>query len=367
MTKRYIPKIIIKYLIKEFVVSLLIFSGIFLTLILLSNFIEEIFFFRDKNFEGNFLLKTFLLSLTRVPTIFISMLPFIFLFSGIFFFVKLIKSNEITPLSLSGFSKSYITLIPSVFALLLGIAVILLITPISSELSKYYESTKQKYSNNDNLIIINNTGLWVKEKQDQFSYIIRADRIDDQNFKNLKNLTIYQFDNKTNFVKRIDANNAEIDYLDWKLNDSKTTLNNGEKGSPIYDYKTKINLQEVRSYFSNAETFSIWNILDQIKSRQNIGYYSQELIIQFNKYIALPIMLFFMIVISTFFTLNSNYQFNNFIYTFFGVIIGILIYFLSDLSIALGKSGKIPLILSVWVPIILIMLLSSINLIKNND
>ena len=74
-----------------------------------------------------------------------------------------------------------------------------------------------------------------------------------------------------------------------------------------------------------------------------------------------------MVVVSTIFTLNTNYQFNNFIYTFFGVLTGIVIYFLSDLSIALGKSGRIPLILSVWVPILLIMILSTINLIKNND
>ena len=377
MTKKLTPKLIIKYLIKEFCVSLLIFSSIFLTLILLSNFIEEIVYFRDKNVEGNFIVKTFFLSLIQVPTIFISMLPFIFLFSGIFFFVKLIKTNEITPLSFSGFSKSYITLIPSIFSFLIGIMIILLITPISSELSKYYETTKQKYSSNDNLIIINNTGLWIKERQKNFTYLIRADSIQDQNFKNLKNLTIYKFDNKTNFLQRTDADNVTIEGFNWYLKGTKTLFENKNleeetKSETIsnnnsQNFKTQIDFDKIKFFFSNADTFSFWNILDQIKSSKNIGYYSQELVIKFNKFISLPIMLFLMVIVSTIFTLNANYQFNNFIYTFFGVLTGIVIYFLSDLSIALGKSGRIPLILSVWVPILLIMILSTINLIKNND
>jgi len=367
MIKRYTPKIIIKYLIKEFCFSLFIFSSIFLTLILLSSFIEEMVFFRNKKFEGNIIIETLFLSLIQMPTIFISMLPFVFLFSGIFFFVKLMRSNEITPLSLSGFSKSHIALIPAFFAFLFGVIIILFITPISSELSKYYEITKQRYSKNDNLIIINNTGLWVKEKIDNYTYLIRADTIENQEFKNLKNLTIYQFDNDMNFLKRIDANDVIVNGFNWSLKESKTLLQNGNLEKSDKYYETKINFQDFSSFFSNADTFSFWNIVEQINSRKNIGYYSQELIIKFNKFITMPIMLFLMVIISTIFTLNANYQFNNFIYSFFGVMTGIIVYFLGDLSIALGKSGKIPLILSVWVPILLIMILSSINLIKNND
>ena len=78
-------------------------------------------------------------------------------------------------------------------------------------------------------------------------------------------------------------------------------------------------------------------------------------------------MLFAMIILSTFFTLKTGYQFNNFIYAFIGVLIGIIIYFLGDLSIAVGKSGKIPLSLSVWFPVILIITLSFFSLTKEKS
>ena len=66
--------------------------------------------------------------------------------------------------------------------------------------------------------------------------------------------------------------------------------------------------------------------------------------------------------------MNSiNLKYNNFVYAFFGIIAGILIYFLLDLSIAIGKSGKIPLEMSIWVPILSIFAISILDLLKNNE
>jgi lipopolysaccharide export system permease protein len=54
-------------------------------------------------------------------------------------------------------------------------------------------------------------------------------------------------------------------------------------------------------------------------------------------------------------------------YLFFGIIAGFLIYFLNDLSVAIGLTNKLPLIISVWSPIMLITILGSANLIKINE
>jgi len=368
MTKRYTPKILINYLIKEFSLSLFIFFSIFLSLIILSSYIEEILFFREKEISGNLFLKTFLLSLIKTPTLIIKMSPFIFLFSGIFFYVKLLRSNEITPLSLSGFSKNFVTIVPSAYSFLLGIFIILFLTPISSSLSRYYETVKQNYSGNDNLLIMSNTGLWVKEKNNNETVIIRADKILDQNFKNLKNITIYKFSDKGDLLNRMDTKKAKVENKNWVLDDVKILdQNNINKNEKNLIFKTGISLQSLKRFFSNSDTLSIWNINDEIKQVKERGYYGQEFIITFNKYLSLPFLLSSMIVLATFFTIKTGYQFNNFIYAFFGVMTGIFVYFLSDLSIAIGKSGKIPLIMSVWVPVLVIMVFSIYSIVKEND
>lgn len=367
MKKRYTPKKIIQYLIKEFSLSLTIFFFIFVSLIILSTYVEEIIFFREKVTSGNFFLKTFILSLIKTPTLIINISPFIFLFSGIFFFVKLLRSNEITPLSLSGFSKNFITIIPACFSFFCGLIIILILTPVSSELSKYYETVKQKYTNNDNLIIMSNTGLWLKEKNNNKIFIIRSDKISNQIFNELSNVTIYEFDDNYNFKMRIDSKKVKITEKKWTIFNSREITQKGKSINSIKNFNTSIELNSLKNFFSNANTFSIWNIQDELGKIRERGYYGQDIIITLNKYLSLPFLLFSMIILATFFTIKIGYQFNNFIYAFFGILSGIVVYFLSDLSIAIGKSGKIPLILSVWVPVIIILLLSIYNLINQEN
>ena len=118
-------------------------------MIIFITYIDEILFFKDKEITDNFFIKTLILSLIKSPTLIINLSPFIFLFSGIFFYVKFLRNNEITPMSLSGFSKNFITLVPGIYSLVLGILIVLILSPITSELSKYYETVKTKYSAND--------------------------------------------------------------------------------------------------------------------------------------------------------------------------------------------------------------------------
>ena len=366
MKRKYTPKIIIKYLIKEFCKSLAIFFSIFFSLIILINYIEEIIFFKVKNDSDSLFFQTLYLSIIKSPTILINMLPFVFLFSGIFFFAKLIKNNEISPLRLSGFSQKYISLIPAIFSFLIGVIIIIIITPISSSLSKYYESTKQKYYLNDNLIIMSATGIWVKEKKNNFNYIIRADKIENMDFSSLSNITIYKFNNSNKLIKRVDGKTALINDKIWTIKNAIISEDNINKKYKETIYETDIDLLKLKSFFINPNIFSIWNITEQISQIKKIGYYGQELIITLHKYIATPFMLFSMIIISTIFTLQSNFRFNNYIYSFLGILVGIVFYFLFDLSIALGKSGKIPLIFSVWLPIITIMIVSFFSLTRRD-
>lgn len=364
--RKYTPKTLIKYLIKEFSFSLLVFFVIFSSLIILSTYIEEIIFFKEKEITNNFFFKTFVLSLIKSPTLILNLSPFIFLFSGIFFFVKFLKNNEITTMSISGFSKNFITLVPSLYAFIIGIVLIAILTPITSELSKYYESVKQRYSNNDNLLIVSETGIWIKEIKDKKKYIIRTDRINDGDFLNLKNISIYVYENNQ-FIERIMGKDVQISEGNWKINNVEIVSREKNKNLDKFVHKSQINLDNLKEVFINSDTFSIWNMQSELKQIRARGYYGQEIIIKFNKYLSLPFLLFSMVFLSTVFTLNINYTFNNFIYAFFGILAGIMVYFLGDLSIALGKSGKIPMILSVWMPILLIMTFSTYSLLKNNE
>jgi len=367
--KKYLPKTLIKYLSYEFTKCFLIVLLVFLSISLLTNFVEELIFFKDKKIE-NLLLS--LITLTTLKTInsLIEISIFIFLFSGIFFFVKFLKNNELNSIKLSGISNLLSILTPALLSFGIGLFIIFAITPISAEGLKFYEKYKRNYSQNDNLIVINDSGLWFMEKNEESYKIIRADKIVDNDFSKFYNSTIYTLDTDFNFLNRYDSKLVFINKKEWILENTKLLSGNDNaqnKEEKDYTLKSSIDINELKNLFTNANTISFWEILNSIKKLNDRGYSGDELKIKFHKYLSLPIYLFSMIILATVFTINIKKNYSNFIYVFFGIILGIVIYFLNDLSIALGIAGKMPLAISVWIPIFLILVISSINLIKINE
>lgn len=367
--KKYLPKKLIKYLSYEFTKCFLIVALVFLSISLLTNFVEELIFFKDKQIE-NFLLSLVILTTLKTINTLIESSIFIFLFSGIFFFVKFLKNNELNSIKLSGISNLLSILTPALLSFCIGIFIIFAITPISAEGIKFYEKYKRNYSQNDNLIVINDSGLWFMEKNENNYKIIRADKIVDNDFSKFYNSTIYTLDADFNFLNRYDSKLVFINKKEWILENTKLLSGNDnaqKKEEKDYTLNSSIDINELKNLFTNANTISFWEILNSIKKLNDRGYSGDELKIKFHKYLSLPIYLFSMIILATVFTINIKKNYSNFIYVFFGIVLGIVIYFLNDLSIALGIAGKMPLAISVWIPIFLILVISAINLIKINE
>ena len=369
MKIRY-PITLIKYLSLEFCKCLFFVFLSFLAISILTNFIEELVFFKEKNID-DFILKIVYLTLLKSINTLIETSIFIFLFSGFFFFVKILKNNEINTIKIAGISASLPIITASLVSFFFGLIIITVISPISSLGLKIYENNKRIYSNNDNLIVINDSGLWFMEKNKKKIKIIRSDKINNNDFTKLYNSTIYEMDTNFNFLKRYDTKLIFINKKKWILEDisileeNNLNKNNTNKISEL-TFNSSININDLKNLFTNVNTISFWEIFQNIENLNNRGYSGDELKIKFHKYLSLPFYLFAMIILSTLFTINIKKNYNNFIYIFLGVICGVIIYFLNDLSIAIGMANKVPLALSVWIPIFLIIVISVFNLINLN-
>ena len=74
-----------------------------------------------------------------------------------------------------------------------------------------------------------------------------------------------------------------------------------------------------------------------------------------------------MLLLSGVFTLGMNFKENNWTYTFVALITSVLIFYFNDFSAALGKTGKLPIEISVWIPVLVILIFSSVGLIHANQ
>ena len=135
----------------------------------------------------------------------------------------------------------------------------------------------------------------------------------------------------------------------------------------LLKYKSLYDLQKIKSLYSNLDTVSFWNIKKEIKLLQERGYSTNEMKAKMQRSFAFPFFLLSMLLLSGVFTLGISIKENNWTYVFLAIITSAIIFYLNDFSAALGKTEKLPVEISVWMPIIVIFVFASVGLIHANQ
>ena len=354
-----------KYLGKQFVKIVITTTVIFFCLGFIMSLFEEMNFFKDYNVNINI---PIMLTLLIVPNLISNFLPFVMLISGIWFFLKIKKSDELTAINVSGMSNLSVIIIPSIISILIGIFFITAINPITSVLVKKYETIKGGYEKDqDYLAAITENGIWIKEKNLLKNNIIRSTSLSDEK---LINVTIYEFDQDYNFTRRIEADTANIKSLKWILSNVKIIRADGviasEKVKKI-SYISMYDLKRIKNLYSNLETISFWNLDNEISLLEERGYSTKEVEVKLHKFFSFPFFLLSMVLLSSVFTVGTKVSEDNWGYVFLAIISSILIFFFNSFSATLGKTEKLPLEVSVWMPIVIIFIFSFVGIIHANQ
>ena len=360
-------KSINRYIINEYIKSLFIVIAVMLSIILLINLLDEFNFFKSKK-DLKFIFFI-IFTILKIPNVLINLFPFIVLFGGIVFYLKIYNHNEVISLRVMGYSNIQIILIPALTSFVIGYIIVFLIVPFSSSMLRYYEDLRSEYNETKNLVFVNETGIWILDKNEKEKNIIRIEKIS-KDFSVASQITIYNYDSSNNFIKRIDATEGIIKDKNWQLNKvhiiSLNKKNNKENFLNNYNYTSNININELKNVYKNTDTTSLLDINKEMSILEDKGYSTIDLRIRYQKLISFPIYLLAMSILSGLMIINLGKTSNYLKYGSYGVIISIIIYFLNDLSITIAKSGIISVDFSVWIPIFLIILINLVGITQVN-
>ena len=353
-----------KYLILGFSKVIINAILIFLSLGVVLNLFEEIEFLKNLNLN---LALPVILSLSFVPTLILELLPFIIFLSSVVYLLQLRSSKNLLSIKVFGYSNLRIIFILSIYSFLLGLFTLFVVNPVTSKLIKYYETEKAKYSIDiDHLISINKNGVWIREVGDLGYKVINAEKLNDEY---LEKISVFVFDNNHKLVSRLESKSALITDNPWKM--KKIYFYDAKKDSVTfledYEFQTKHTLNKINSLYKNLNTISFVDLILNYSQLNEKGYSKKKLNEKINKFIVLPIFLFLMVFLAAIFTIGSLQQKQNFYYVLISILTCVAIYYFKDLSFALGQSAKISLVLSVWMPLILISLFCSIGVIQINE
>ena len=357
--------VIFNYLLKNYLKSFLKVFLFFYSFGLILNLFEEIEFF--KNLEVSFFTPLFL-SIIFVPGMLINLLPFIVFVSSLKFLVDIRNNKDLLSMKIFGYSNFKIFIILSLTSFLIGWIVLFLVNPLTSTMSKYYEKTKSNYSKDINhLVTFNNNGLWIKENLDDGVRIITSSKYKDEN---LNNILIFNLDKEFKLEEKIFSKNANIKNNDWLLDDvsifksGKSIKNIKMENTTI---KSNYTYEKIISLFKNIETLSFIDLILNFNSLINQGYNKIFLEQSLHSMLSMPFFLFIMSSLASILALGTLKKSNNVKFIFIGILTCVIIYYLKDLSIALGQTNRISLKLANWIPIISIGIFSLIGVLQINE
>ena len=360
-------KSINRYIINEYIKSLFVVIAVMLSIILLINLLDEFNFFKSKK-DLKFIFFL-IFTVLKIPNVLINLFPFIVLFAGIVFYLKIYNHNEVISLRVMCYSNIQIILIPALTSFVIGYVIVFLIVPFSSSMLRYYEDLRSEYNETKNLVFVNETGIWILDKNEKEKNIIRIEKIN-KDFSVVSQITIYNYDASNNFIRRIDATEGTIKDKNWLLNKvniiSINKKNNKDNYLNNYNYTSNVNISELKNVYKNTDTTSLLDINKEMLILEDKGYSTIDLRIRYQKLISFPIYLLAMSILSGLMIINLGKTSNYLKYGSYGVIISIIIYFLNDLSITIAKSGIISVDFSVWIPLFLIILINLVGITQVN-
>ncbi|PPR45934.1 MAG: hypothetical protein CFH17_00216 [Alphaproteobacteria bacterium MarineAlpha5_Bin7] len=318
----------------------ILFIGIFVEIINLLEIAKII----EKDNLNVFLI--FYLSLLKLPSIIIEIIPFVIVISTAFIYRYLINNNELISMRNIGHSIIDVYKPIGLAILMVGILVLTIINPISAKFEEIFNDKTSKDFSNMYSINIKNNELWIKNiKGENEKYFIHISNIDLENM-NAENIKIILINDINNLF--YSAKNGKFDGKNFILNDVIIfdVKNDNYKKNKSIILEMNFNNQDLTGSILNYKFIPFYQYQEHLNSLKKFNLYSSEISLYYLSEILKPFFLvaigFVVMGFSGKFKRNENF----FKVLFISILIGFLIFLLKEIITSITISYSIPFILS---------------------
>ena len=173
-----------------------------------------------------------------------------------------------------------------------------------------------------------------------------------------------------NFIlfNTIIADKADIKEKNWIITNAKEYDDTGKiikKETMLF--KSNFDYLKVNNLFSNLTSLNLIQLKNQYNDFKSLGYSTLDVESELHKILSMPVYLIIMILIGSILMMNVKYNKSKIYNIILGIIFSVFIYYLNYVFNIMGTNERIPVFLSVWFPIFILSLFSTIGLIKINE
>jgi len=308
----------------------------------------------------------YFLTILNAPITLFEIFPFIFLLTTQLLFFDLFRKDELNLLKKNGLSNLKIIKILFFTSIIIGIFNILIYYNIASKLKFHYSNIKNNFSNdNKYLAMVSDSGLWIKDEINNKILIIKSKQIKN-NY--ISDTVINEFNKNFDLIRTIQSEKIDISENEWIIFNPQVTFdNNSEYPKKQITLETNFNEEKINNYFSNISTLNLIKLFDLKKDFKKLGYSTDEIEIYILQLFSMPILYGLLTVMASIIMFNLTRGKSLLFHIVIGVLMSVMIYYMNFIFSSLGNSGKIPVILSIFFPIMIISFLSVIGLVNINE
>ena len=132
-------------------------------------------------------------------------------------------------------------------------------------------------------------------------------------------------------------------------------------------FNSNFDNNKIRSFFSNLTSQNILELIKTEKDYKLLGYSTVEINLFIQKLISLPVYLTIMVILGSILMLNTKHNRSKVLNIIIGIISSVIIYYLNYFINLMGETERIPFMISIWTPFLLLSIICLIGLIRVNE
>lgn len=338
-----------RYFVVQLLGGILAVFGLFAALIFLGS-MAELMRRAAGNTEASFG-ALLMMGFFQLPALSERALPFAVMFGSLWSLIRLNRSREMDVIRASGVSVWQL-LYPGIgLALMMGAIMAGLYNPVSASFTARFEQLEAKYlRGRDSLLAVSDSGLWLRQADPNGQSVVHALRASNQG-TDLQNVIIFLYEGRDKFTGRIDAANARLREGYWEISDATRTGPNQQPRFLAEDrLPTSLTPERIQDSFASPATLSFWSLPGFIDVLEEAGFSAVRHRMHWHSLLAAPLLLCAMLLIAANFALRASARSGIAMVVLGALGSGFVLYFITDLSLALGRAGSLPVMLAAWAP-----------------
>ena len=207
--------------------------------------------------------------------------------------------------------------------------------------------------------------MWIKDVVQKKVNIINASKID-QNL--LLNVFITEFDEKFDVKRNIKSEKVDVKRKTWIIHNASIYENDGNVlKKDKSNFNSNFDYKKIQSLFSNLSSLSLIELFDLRNNYKSLSYSTTEVDVQIQRIVSFPFYFTLMTILAAILMFNTKKLNNTTLKLAIGLFASVIIYYMNNFFVIMGNTEKMPVLVSIWMPLFVLLIVNFIGLLKINE